>query len=73
MVSQFDGVPSTAKGLQQAHDAVHFRMQANIHEMHILLAQQQIRYTEMLDLQARLRNLKAKEEGKEEVVEESDK
>ena len=72
MVSRFDGVPSTAEGLRQAHDAVHFRMQANVHEMRVLLAQQQIGYMEMLDLQARLCNLEAEEEGEEEVVKESD-
>jgi hypothetical protein len=76
MVSQFDGVPSTAEGLRQAHDALHYRMQANVHEMRVLLAQQQLGYTEMLDLQARLRELEAEEDGEDEVeegvVEESD-
>ena len=72
MVSRFDDVPPTAEGLQQAHDAVHFRMQANVHEMRVLLAQQQFGYTQMLALQSQLRDLEAAEEGEDEVVEEPD-
>ena len=72
MVSRFDDVPPTAEGLRQAHDAVHFRMQANVHEMRVLLAQQQFGYTQMLALQSQLRDLEAAEEGEDEVVEEPD-
>jgi hypothetical protein len=47
-------------------------MQANVHEMRVLLAQQQFGYTQMLALQSQLRDLEAGEEGEEEVAEESD-
>jgi hypothetical protein len=72
MVGRFEGIPSTVEGLRQAHDAVHSRLQANVHEMRILLAQQQIGYTEFLELENRIRELEAAEEGELEVDEEHD-
>jgi len=48
------GNPSTAKGLLQAQDAVHHHMQANLHELWMLVAQQHVGYAELDDIRSPL-------------------
>jgi len=35
MIQRYDAIPSTAEGLLQAQDAIHHRMQANLHELRV--------------------------------------
>ena len=46
-----------AEGLLQAQDAVHHRMQANLHELRMLVAQQHVGYAELDDIGRRLREI----------------
>jgi len=57
MIQRYDAIPSTAEGLLQAQDAVHHRMQANLHELRMLVAQQHVGYAELDDIGKRLREI----------------
>jgi len=57
MIQRYDAIPSTAEGLLQAQDAVHHRMQANLHELRMLVAQQHIGYVELDDIGKRLHEI----------------
>jgi hypothetical protein len=57
MIQRYDAIPSTAEGLLQAQDAVYHRMQANLHELRVLVAQQHVGYAELDDIGRRLREI----------------
>jgi len=57
MIQRYDTIPSTAKGLLQAQDAIHHHLQANLHELRVLVAQQHVGYTELDDIGRRLREI----------------
>jgi hypothetical protein len=71
MIRQYDMMPSTSEGLRQAHDAI-IIMQANIHEMCVLLAQQQLGYMELSDIERRLREIQGEEKVEEDDSEEEE-
>jgi len=62
MIQRYDAIPSTAEGLLQAQDAIHHRMQANLHELRVLVSQQHVGYAELDDIGRRLRELQGEDE-----------
>jgi len=64
MIQRYEAIPSTAEGLLQVQDAVHHRLQANLHELRMLVAQQHVGYAELDDIGRRLRELQGEDEVK---------
>jgi len=62
MIQRYESVPSTVEGLLQAQDAVHHRLQANLHELQMLVAQQHVGYAELDDIARRLREFQGEDE-----------